>query len=104
MKPDKYKLSVPRYFNIGVEQAGFDIYCDETKYTCHLTKEELSGQEHNLVDLNNAKTITVNGIDIYIFAFDNSTSAMLYHNGLCYNISMAGTAYEDLLKIVESIK
>lgn len=102
--PDKYKLTLPRYFDIGVEQVTFDIIFNEIQCGFTITKEELSGQEHNFFGLKNAKTITVGNISVYILDFKNSINVKFTYNGLSYDISIVSTAYEELLKIVESIK
>lgn len=100
---DKYKFTVPRYSNTGIEQVSFDITFNESLCGFTITKEELAQQELEFVGLENAETMTINDVNFYIFDFGNLISVKFEHNGFCYDIS-SSCLYEDMIKIIESIK
>ena len=100
---DKYKFTEPIYVNLGVEQIGIDVYCGEAKYGYIVSKGKISQEDITFVGLENAETITINNIDFFVFDFGNLILVMFEHNDFCYDIT-SSCPYEDMIKIIESIK
>lgn len=102
-KLDKYKFTKPIYTNNGIEEISCRIYLGELTYGFAASKSEIENKELTFVGLENAETITINNIDFYLFDFGNYVSVMFFHNGFSYDIG-SSCPYDDMIKIIESIK
>ncbi len=102
---DEYKASVPEYRNEALgEQVAFDIIGNELKYIFDLHKMDANQNEYDYVVINNAKTVVVNDVYVYIFEHDNNLIAAEFAKGKYRYLIKSTNEYSDMEKIIETIK
>ncbi len=101
---DEYKVSVPEYCDDEFgKQVSFNIYSDTSTYSLVMHKSQ-ARQALDYPDIQNAKTITVNDICVYIFAYDNDLTTVEFSNGSYRYYIISSTPYLELEEIVKTIK
>lgn len=102
VRSNEYKVSVPDYKSDIVNDLTFDIYNDTMKSTFLVYKY---GKQRPItfLDLKNAKTEIINGMNIYVLEFESGTSLEFISEEYQYYIT-SDMSYDDMISLTESMK
>ncbi len=101
---DNYKVSVPVYADDEFKQVTVDIYNGEKIYKFVIHSYNQSQQAFDYFDMDDAKTVTVDDININVFEFDDGGSAMEFvHGSYRYSVH-ANIPYNEMVSVVQTIK
>lgn len=102
---DEYKVSVPVYFNDSIgNQISFDIFCGELEYRFAVLSCKSVGVQNYYLDLNDAETLAVNGIHMYIYDSDNQVSVEYFYGDYHFYVTSSNSSHSELVDIVRTIE
>lgn len=101
---DEYKASVPEFLEGALKQVSFDVQSEIGKYSFVIFKRSNNQQEFDYVNVDNAETLLINGVYIYLLSFDNNESSVeIIHNGYRYYIDASDVPYFDVVRTAKTI-
>lgn len=102
---DKYKSNIPAYSDDITKQVLFSIYSDSATYSFGMYPLDEDTYDANYLGLNDAETLLINGIYVYLFSYDNGRiTAEFIHDGYyCYFVT-GGVSYSEMTRIVKTIE
>lgn len=104
-KSDEYKVSVPEYFDDKLgKQVSFDICTEDISYMISIVKISTNQQGIDYVELNDAETLIINGLHMYIFQFDNQNLVIEFTNNEYRYLLKADLPYSEMLNIAKTIE
>ncbi len=102
IKSDEYKASVPEYSGDDLKQVSFDVIGYKSQYTCVFNKSKLQ-RKGVYKDIINADTIDTNGLNVYIYEYDNSSLIEFTESNYVYSI-FSNIPYSDMFSFAKTIK
>lgn len=102
VKSDIYKADAPVYNSDVVNDLTFDIYNDTMKSTFLVSKHERQ-RPRTFLDLKNAKTEIINGMNVYVLEFESGMSLEFISGEYQYYIT-SDMSYDDMISLTESMK
>lgn len=101
---DDYKTSIPKYSAYELnDQVSFKVSNSENNYEFNIRKIDISDIPISYNSLENAETISLNGVYIYIFEFDDTSTIEFNYDGIYYSIT-SKAHIDDMVKFAKSIK
>ncbi len=101
---DVYKVSVPEYSEGELKQVTFKVYEGSIEYTFSVSSNDEFQKTINFSGLENAKSININEIYVYVFDYGNSGSAIRFVNeDYKYNIH-ASISYSEIIEFAKTIR
>ncbi len=101
---NKYKANKPEYDTDTFDkQFSTEIYNNDIGYSFFVCSCDEVQIAYDYVRLHNAETIDYNGIDIYVFNYEEESSIEFIYNGHHYYIN-AYIPYSDMVDIAKTIK
>lgn len=98
------RISVPNYSAVDeIEQVDFYVYHNGNEYSFCINKKDYT-QISNFPDLDNAQTVVVDGMNIYIFDCGRDSSAIEFFNGKYHYYISSYIPYTEMVSFAETIK
>lgn len=102
-KSDKYKVSMPEYRDSEMgPQVTFIVVDNEHQYSFTIHNYENKATTYSFKGFDDASTIIVEGVHIYIFDFENTSSAEFIHNGLRYAV-ISDRSFSEMVELVKTL-
>ena len=102
-KSDEYKVSVPEYFSSNVNQVSFEILDNTDRYVFGIYKYSETLEAVSYIDINDAKTLLINDIYMYVFQLDDTNSAVEFTNNEYRYFIKANITYSEMLSFINNI-
>ncbi len=101
---DEYKVSVPKYHNIDGKQVSFEVCGENLVYDFTINEYKEIQKTIHSNEMDNASTVEVRGIYIYIFEHGNNSSSIQFaNNNYRYNVHTYAP-YSEIVEMIQTIR
>ena len=103
-KGDEYKVSVPKYFEAELNQVVFDIYNENTRFTCGIFEYDQLQKSLDYDKVKTAESIQIKDTCIYLFEFDTGMTAIEFTYGGHHFYIHSYAPYSDVVEIAKTLR